>query len=108
MTYLLIMVIVAAVGIARLWILQRRQRSRTNTIDGFQKALGAISKPDRASLQGEGAAVAGPSSSGRGRRSRVRELDPVRREAARRRIEARRASSRRGDARRALRRRAAG
>jgi hypothetical protein len=43
--YLVILVVVAAAGIFRLWLQQRRERSQMETIEGFNTALEKIS-PD--------------------------------------------------------------
>lgn len=45
MAYLVILVVVAAAGIFRLWLQQRRERSQLETIEGFNTALEKIS-PD--------------------------------------------------------------
>ena len=45
MAYLVILVVVAAAGIFRLWLQQRRERSQMETIEGFNTALEKIS-PD--------------------------------------------------------------
>ena len=44
-TYLVIMVLVAVLGITRLWLQQRREQSQLDTIEGFSSALDAI-KPE--------------------------------------------------------------
>jgi hypothetical protein len=44
-TYLVIMVLVAVLGITRLWLQQRREQSQLDTIEGFSSALEAI-KPE--------------------------------------------------------------
>jgi hypothetical protein len=41
--YLIIVVVVAAAGIFRLWLQQRRERSQLETIEGFNTALEKIS-----------------------------------------------------------------
>ncbi|MEA2477630.1 MAG: hypothetical protein QOF16_1388 [Actinomycetota bacterium] len=87
MIYLLLLAAIAGVAIARLWIMQRRERSHLETVDGFQKSLERLSSS--------------PGLSGRPRsvQPRVRRgpshrptLDPERRAAAKRRLEARRRS----------------
>ena len=45
MTYLVIIVLVAVLGITRLWLQQRREQSQLDTIEGFSSALEAI-KPE--------------------------------------------------------------
>jgi hypothetical protein len=57
--YLLIMVLVAGAGIARLWLLQRRQRALLQTVDGFRESLERISAQTRA--RPVGARRGGPS-----------------------------------------------
>lgn len=87
MIYLLLLAALAGAGIGRLWLMQRRQRSHLETVDGFQKSLQRLSSS--------------PHFSGRTRAAqpRVRRgpahrptLDPERRAAAKRRLEARRRS----------------
>jgi hypothetical protein len=43
--YLVIVFLVAAMGIARLWLQQRREQSQMDTIQGFNSALQAMSPP---------------------------------------------------------------
>jgi len=96
MPYLIIMAVVAAIGVVRLYLQHRRENVSVHEVDGFLDTLEAIAAPT--------AAPARPVPS-RGRRPKPRhpgpaagprsfatELDPERRAAARRRIEARRAS----------------
>lgn len=114
MIYLVIIVLVAAAGIARLWLLQRRQRQNLSTVDAFWDGLEKISTPTAGwnGLDPEDAAptsrpVSGgplesaPISGGplesaprRPARRSSRELDPDRRAAAKARLQARRRSSR--------------
>jgi hypothetical protein len=77
--YLVILVLVAAFGIFRLWLYQRRQTVRMTSIKGFQDGLRAISPETEVPIQPTQARVPA-----------AQKLDPDRREAARRRIEARR------------------
>ncbi|MGH2777106.1 MAG: hypothetical protein ACRDJB_00490 [Actinomycetota bacterium] len=103
MIYLVILVLAASVSIGRLWMMQRRQRSHLQTVDGFRSSLQRLSEP--ATLAPVRARPAG------GRQAAVRKnpaprriatprmahrrpekLDPARRAAAKRRIEARRAA----------------
>jgi hypothetical protein len=91
--YLVIMVAVAGAGIMRLWLIQRRQHSHLETVDGFRSSLERISEQTRA--RPAGARRAGPTrptgAPGRARpMSRGGAIDPARRAAAKRRIEARR------------------
>ncbi len=87
MTYLVIFMVVAGVGILSLWIHQRRQRSHLGSVDGFRKSLERISSGDIVVADDPEA----HEGSARRRTSRLEPLDPARREAARRRLEARRA-----------------
>jgi hypothetical protein len=87
------MAVVAGAGIMRLWLLQRRQRSHLETVDGFRTSLERISEQTRA--RPVGVRRAGPNRpSGAPRRPRPAPrggaIDPARRAAAKRRIEARR------------------
>lgn len=92
MLYLVIMVVLAAAGITRLWLQQRREGARLDSVDGFREGLQALSAPDKDRTQ-----VRRPAT--RPQTSRVtrgaQPLDPARREAAKRRIEARRRAARR-------------
>lgn len=45
MVYLVIIFLVAATGISRLWLQQRREQSQMDTIQGFNSALEAMSPP---------------------------------------------------------------
>lgn len=87
MTYLVIFMLVAGVGILSLWIHQRRQRSHLGSVDGFRKSLEKISARDIVISDEPNAHPVGAPK----RTSRLEPLDPARREAARRRLEARRA-----------------
>ncbi|MFN2594954.1 MAG: hypothetical protein ABR579_08725 [Actinomycetota bacterium] len=87
MIYLLLLVALAGFAIARLWMMQRRQRSHIETVDGFQKSLERLSSSS------------GFNSRPRTVQPRARRvpghrvtLDPERRAAAKRRLEARRRS----------------
>lgn len=108
--YLVIVLVVAAAGITRLYLMHRRERSQLDTIDGFRDSLDKIgwhttpkrvaARPDIRSRAVARAAMAErtvtrshrasarPQGSGRNNR-----LDPARREAAKRRLEARRRGS---------------
>lgn len=90
MIYLVLMVAVAAVGIGRLWLIQKRQQARLGSMDGFKQSLERISGHSRSPA---GLAPA-PAESPNGP-ARPTALDPVRREAARARIQARRRAARR-------------
>lgn len=90
MLYLVIMVAVAVAGITRLWLQQRRDSARLNSVDGFREGLealstqrpaGPVARPTRSA-----AVRPRPARSARG----PQPMDPARREAAKRRIEARR------------------
>ena len=114
MVYLVIIVAVAALGIGRLWLIQRRHATSLQTVDGFRSSLERLSGqqtlPGEAgpqTLPGEAGqqtlpGEAGPRSttrpealSERGSSERVvsdpylEPLDPERRAAAKRRLEAR-------------------
>jgi hypothetical protein len=82
--YLFFLVALAAAGILKLWLYQRRTRTRLNEIAGFQAGLQAISEQTRPVLQ-----PSRPRAPQRDR-SRPTRLDPARRRAAKHRIEARR------------------
>ena len=103
MIYLVILVLAASVSIGRLWMMQRRQRSHLQTVDGFRSSLQRLSEP--ATLAPVRALqparrkmvvrrdpaprrIATPRMAHR----RPEKLDPARRAAAKRRIEARRAA----------------
>ena len=43
MIYLVILVLAASVSIGRLWMMQRRQRSHLQTVDGFRSSLQRLS-----------------------------------------------------------------
>jgi hypothetical protein len=89
-TYLVLMVVLAAIGIGRLWLIQKRQQARLGSMDGFKQSLERISghsgRPGQpAPVPAQSPEEAVPPTA----------LDPVRREAARARIQARRRAARR-------------
>lgn len=97
MSYLIFFLLTAFLGIGWLWFHQKRQRATMDTVDGFRASLERLSEhsvaiPDREDQvnildrQDEEHAPSGSQSSSR----RPEPLDPVRREAARRRLQARR------------------
>jgi hypothetical protein len=106
--YLVIMFAVAAAGITRLWLQQRKERAHLETVDGFRESLESISsQPARrprapraeqsdAKARPERAAASAPNPirhTSPPRRSaipRYKPLDPERRAAAKRRLDARR------------------
>lgn len=90
MTYLVLMVVVALVGIGRLWLIQRRQQVRLGSMDGFKQSLERISGHTDFRARPTAAPTASPSEE-----APPTALDPVRREAARARIQARRRATRR-------------
>ena len=110
MVYLVIMFIVAAAGITRLWIQQRRERAHLETVDGFRESLESIQpvfgpaprSQRRARSQRPQPAPATPARTAspppvrhaarpiRSSIPRYKPLDPDRRAAAKRRLEARR------------------
>lgn len=87
------MVLLAAAGITRLWLQQRRESARLDSVDGFREGLQKIAtqqvgrepitqkRPTRRPARR-------PVQMGSGMRPQP--LDPARRDAAKRRIEARR------------------
>lgn len=80
------MVAVAAAGITRLWLQQRRENARLNSVDGFRDSLQKISTPPTRRRR-PGVRSQRPAPISHAPRT---QLDPARREAAKRRIEARR------------------
>jgi hypothetical protein len=114
--YLVIMVLVAVLGITRLWLQQRREQSQLDTIDGFSSALEAIKpemsapRPRRAARGAKPSGTRKSRASGRVRNAQARkvrrapkvirsfvswfvaapELERARQAEARRRIEVRR------------------
>jgi len=101
--YLVILVLAASVSIGRLWMMQRRQRSHLQTVDGFRSSLQRLAeRVNLAPIRAQPAArrkvgvrrdpaprrIATPRMAHR----RPEKLDPARRAAAKRRIEARRAA----------------
>ncbi len=108
MIYLVILVLAASLSIGRLWMLQRRQRSHLQTVDGFRSSLQRLSEPANPTpapartpvRRRTEARVAAPRRNASPRRKatprsahrRPEKLDPARRAAAKRRIEARRAA----------------
>lgn len=102
MIYLVILVFAASLSIGRLWMLQRRQRSHLQTVDGFRSSLQRLSEPANPTpapaLTPERRRTSGRVSAPRRKATprsahrRPEKLDPARRAAAKRRIEARRAA----------------
>jgi hypothetical protein len=93
--YLFIMVLVAAAGITRLWLQQRKDNTRMNSVDGFREGLERIAGQQRPRPQDPRQAARRPARRPVAPRRmtsglRPQPLDPARREAAKRRIEARR------------------
>lgn len=91
MVYLVILVLAASVAIGRLWLMQRRQRSHLQTVEGFRSGLERLAEPSTPvpGPRRTTGRVAAPTSNGR-----TLELDPARRAAAKKRIEARRRAMR--------------
>jgi hypothetical protein len=89
--YLIVMVVVAAAGITRLWLQQRREHIRLGSPDGFRESLERISAetPRRPTTR---RSDRGPLRSDRSYGTPRPPLDPERRAAAKRRIEERRRS----------------
>ena len=98
MTYLAIMFLLAGAGILRLWLMQRRERSHIDTVDGFKAGLEAISAPTShvvsrpASTRQRSERPVQATRPTRTASPSTLTLDPARREAAKRRLEARRRS----------------
>jgi len=96
MPYLIIIAVVAAVGVVRLYLQHRREKVRVQEVDGFLDSLEAIAAPVSAPARPVPSRGRQPNprhpGPGAGQRSSSTALDPERRAAARRRIEARRAS----------------
>lgn len=86
MSYLVIMIVVAAAGITRLWLQQRRESAHLNSVDGFRESLEKISDSYPSVVQQTPRTRRTPTVS----TGRHQPMDPARREAAKRRIEARR------------------
>ena len=101
MIYLVILVLAASLSIGRLLMLQHRQKSHLQTVDGFRAGWEALSEPAnpapaperrparRAPQQID---VARRKATPRAAHRRPERLDPARRAAAKRRIAARRAA----------------
>ena len=90
MLYLAIFLVVAIAGIGALWVYQRRQRAHLNSVDGFRSSLARVSQGP--ALRPRISRAASEISRTTDGRERLQPLDPVRREAARRRLEQRRAA----------------
>jgi hypothetical protein len=101
--YLVIVFVVAAAGIARLWIQQRRERAHLETVDGFRESLESIQptysfsprseRKSRARRPEQAEAPRPVRRAARPIRSavpRYKPLEPERRAAAKRRLEQRR------------------
>ena len=99
MAYLLIIVVVATVGILRLWLQQRRLvKAEWRSVNGYRTTLERVSAHPAPRLSGAEQRTAirrnmAPATGSPGPRG-VTPMDPARREAAKRRIEARRRDSR--------------
>jgi hypothetical protein len=103
MIYLVILVVAASLSIGRLWMLQHRQKSHLQTVDGFRAGWQALSEPANPPLAPERSSRhRGPHRQETPRRKatpraahrRPEKLDPARRAAAKKRIAARRAARR--------------
>ena len=97
MIYLVIMFLVAATGVASLWVQQKRERAHLETVDGFKDSLERLSaaplvrsRQRTASAARKSAPARRHAPSGGHPRGRHAPMDPARRAAARKRIEARR------------------
>lgn len=112
MVYLVIMFLVAAAGLASLWVQQRRQRAHLETADGFRSSLERLSAAPVRTTRTRALSAAPrkarpttrPVQSGRGRPRVLQSgrgrpaMDPARRAAAKKRIEARRRAAARARA----------
>jgi hypothetical protein len=101
MIYLVILVVAASLSIGRLWMLQHRQKSHLQTVDGFRAGWQALSEPaNPAPAPARGSGRRTPNRTAAPRRKatpraahrRPEQLDPARRAAAKRRRAARRAA----------------
>jgi hypothetical protein len=105
--YLIIIVVVAAAGITRLWLVQRQHKQPMETVDGFWEGLERISSAPLAEFEMQVPSEPEPTRPSRRKKrpasasdSRARppvrgsDLDPERRAAAKARLEARRRSQR--------------
>jgi hypothetical protein len=104
MIYLVILVLAASASIGRLWLLQRRERSHLQTVEGFREGWERLSEPTNPTpvVPREGRYVAIDSSGVPLRKAtprtphrRPERMDPKRRAEAKRRLEARRAAMQR-------------
>jgi hypothetical protein len=87
--YLVIIVLVAAAGIGRLWLVQRRHATSLQTVDGFRSSLERLS--GQAALPPEPGMRRSPAPpEDQGSDPYRATLSPERRAAAKRRLEARR------------------
>ncbi len=112
MLYLAILVVVAIIGITKLYLQQRKERSHIQTVDGFRTSLqrlsdGSVTAPGQGAAPPPAAAEPEPAGSVEpevvafpepvrtlGSRRSHPVLDPARRAAAKRRIEERRRAAR--------------
>jgi hypothetical protein len=97
--YLVIMVVIAIVGIGRLWLIQRRHATSLQTVEGFRSSLERLSGdagPSPIPSPGVRAGATDPQKQLSSDPYRE-PLDPQRRAAAKRRLEARRRGSLRSD-----------
>lgn len=101
MIYLVILVVAASLSIGRLWMLQRRQKSHLQTVDGFRAGWQALSEPANTGPAprrrpprhaSQPVEVARRKATPRAAHRRPEKLDPARRAAAKKRIAARRAA----------------
>jgi hypothetical protein len=102
--YLIIMVVVAGLGIGRLWLMQRKHATTLQTVDGFRSSLECLSDqpaaPPRQSSLSQPSAASQFEPDDPSLSAYRQPLDPERRAAAKRRLEARRRSNvRRSDLR---------
>lgn len=98
MIYLVILVVASSLAIGRLWLMQRKQRSHLQTVDGFWNSLECLSEDPAPRQQRPESPVVRRARRARGTLSeapdRPQPIDPARRQAAKKRIEARRRAMR--------------
>ena len=93
MVYLFIIVLAATIGIARLWLLQRREaRAQWHSLHGLRTSLAKVTAPGGQRVVGVDSRRGTRPQMNRPSSANLAPLDPIRREAAKRRIEARRRS----------------
>lgn len=94
MIYLVVLVLAASLAIGRLWLLQRRQRSHLQSVEGFRSGLDVLAPIAHPHRRPSRRSAATSETSARTTNGRPQELDPARRAAAKERIKARRKAMR--------------